>query len=244
MRLCIDEKALLIRNLAQCSLWEISVAFDTKIRGEIQNYVMAHIAKEDWHFSYFDFVDDADLATRLGEEFISARYIYKLLEGLEAKDWLLRSQIRMQVLSYASIYEAVLHHILFDNLATHPAVVRLTEFPMKKQISIPAASMAALEAHLEHDGKEIIPTYQGVGRTDETKVRFDRKAECACELGIIEEWIKDELIEFYEARNAIHIHAEIRKSLEYELDLSKRSYLRLQPFKEQILRWQTSRQPT
>lgn len=218
------------------------MTFDKKTHDAIDSYVRAHIASEDWHLSYFNFISNAALAKRLGEEFMSARYIYKLMEGLEAKEWLLRAQIRMQVLSYASIYEAVLHHILFDNLATAPEVIRLTEFPMKKQISIPEASVAALLKHLKHDGKYIIPTYEGIGRTDESKVRFDRKAECAYELGIIEEWVKDELIEFYEARNAIHIHAEIRKSLEYELDLSKRSYRRLQPFKEQIVRWQKATQ--
>jgi hypothetical protein len=218
------------------------MAFDQGIKQAVDDYAWAHINDETWHASFFDFIDDQKLATRLGEEFISARYIYKILEGLEAKDWLLRAQIRIQVLSYASIYEAAIHHILFNNLRTEAQVVSLTEFPMKKQISISAASMRVLEAHLEHDGKKIIPTYEGVGKTDETKVRFDRKAECAFQLGIITDWLRDELIEFYEARNAIHIHAEIRKSLNYELDLSRRAYFRMQPFKDQIKDWQ-QRQP-
>jgi hypothetical protein len=51
---------------------------------------------------------------------------------------------------------------------------------------------------------------------------------------LIDDWLKDEIIEFYEARNAIHIHAEIRKSLDYQLDLSKRAYRRMEPFIEQI----------
>jgi hypothetical protein len=219
------------------------VAFDTQTKETIQAYISAHLGDEAWHLSYFDFIDDSGLAKRLGEEFISTRHIYKLLEGLEATNWLLRSQIRLQVLSYASIYEAVLHHILFSNLASEPTVIALTEFPMKQILSIPTASRAALEKYLEHDGKKIIPTYEGVGKTDDSKVRFDRKAECAHTLGIIEDWLKEELIEFYEARNAIHIHAEIRKSLDYELDLSRRSYLRLQPFKEQIVSWQRERKP-
>lgn len=217
------------------------MAFDDQTKKKIDEYVSAHIADEAWHLAYFEFIDNRHLAQRLGEEFISTRYLYKLLEGLEADGWLLRSQIRLQVLSYASIYEAILHHILFDNLSAERQVIALTEFPMKKQISIPSVSLEVLEKHLEHDGKKIIPTYEGVGKTDESKVRFDRKAECAQSLGIIEDWLKDELIEFYDARNSIHIHAEIRKSLDYELDLSRRSYRRLQPFKEQILRWQSKR---
>lgn len=216
------------------------MAFDAEVQKTIKAYVAAHVADEAWHVAYFDFIGNAPLAQRLGEEFISTRYIYKLLEGLEADDWMLRSQIRLQVMSYASIYEAVLHHLLFDCLGAEPQVIALTEFSTKKQISIPPASLALLEKHLEHDGKKIIPTYEAVGKTDDTKVRFDRKAECAAALGIIEPWLMRELIEFYEARNAIHIHAEIRKSLIYQLDLSKRAYLRMQPFKEQLSTWRSA----
>ena len=97
---------------------------------------------------------------------MSARIIYKLLEGVGADEWLQRAQIRSQILSYASMYEAAIHHIIFVNLANHPQVFALTEFPMKKQISIPSRALEALKNHLEHDGKRIIPTYEGVGRTD------------------------------------------------------------------------------
>lgn len=211
------------------------MAFEQSVKNQINQYVGAHIADDTWHIAYFDFIDEPHLAKRLGEEFISARYVYKLLEGLEANDWLLRAQIRMQILSYASIFEAVIHHILFDVLKTQPQVVALTEFTTKKQISIPLASLTFLEKHLEHHGKKIIPTYETTGKTDESKVRFDKKAECAEALGLIESGLKHELIEFYEARNAIHIHAEIRKSLDYQLDLSKRAYWRMQPFKDQII---------
>jgi hypothetical protein len=53
-------------------------------------------------------------------------------------------------------------------------------------------------------------------------------------MGFIEEWLQGELVEFYEARNAIHIHAEIRKSLDYQIDLSRRAYLRMEPFRDQV----------
>ena len=210
------------------------MALDEATKTAIQKYVSAHVAGEKWHRDYFDFISDPVLSKRLGEEFISTRHIYKLLEALEADDWLLRSQVRIQIISYASIYEAALHHVLFTTFKDRPEVIALTEFPMKKMISIPAESMTALSKYLQHDDKTIIPTYEGIGKTDESKVRFDNKAECAFALGLIEDWLKDEIIEFYDARNAIHIHAEIRKSLDYQLDLSKRAYRRLQPFKDQV----------
>lgn len=210
------------------------MAFLDETKTAVEAYINGHLADWNWHKDRFDFISDSTLRDRLADEFISTRYVYKLLEGMAADAWLLRAQIRLQVLSYASIYEAVIHHILFDNLSGNPDVQALTEFKMKKEISIPASKRAVLESALEHDGKEIIPTYEGIGRTDTTKVRFDRKAECAEKLGLIESWLKDEVVEFYEARNAIHIHAEIRKSLAYQLDLSKRAYMRMEPFVDQI----------
>jgi hypothetical protein len=210
------------------------MALPSEVRAALMEYATAHIGDEKWHIDFFSFVPDQKLAKRLGDEFISTRIIYKILEGLEAEDWLHRAQIRLQILSYASIYEAAIHHILFDRLSDKPEVMALTEFPTKKKISIPRENLSILEKYLNHDGKEIIPTYEAVGRTDESKVRFDRKAECAHQLGFVEDWLRDELIEFYEARNAIHIHAEIRKSLQYQIDLSRRAYMRMQPFQEQV----------
>lgn len=210
------------------------MAFEDNTINYIKSYIEEHMADWDWHQSEFNFITDTTLRDRLADEFISARYIYKMLEGMKADDWLLQAQIRIQILSYASIYEAVIHHLLFDEFKKRSEVISLTEFNMKKVISIPATKLEQLKSALEHNGKEIIPTYEGIGRTDVTKVRFDKKAECAFNLGLIEEWLKDELIEIYEARNAIHIHAEIRKSLDYQLELSKTAYLRMRPFVDQI----------
>ena len=43
-----------------------------------------------------------------------------------------------------------------------------------------------------------------------------------------------ELIEIYSYRNGIHIIAEQRKHINYELDLSKRAYRRMRPFIDQL----------
>ncbi|WP_217359543.1 hypothetical protein [Ruegeria arenilitoris] len=200
----------------------------------LRDYVTAHLADKNWHDKQFDYISDDELATRLSEEFMSARYIYKVLRALEAGSWLRNAQVRVQVLMYASVYEAALHHVLFQELSDNPRVQQLTEYKTLKRISLPKHSMQVLEKNLSHDGKDIIPSYQDVARTDITKVRFDAKARCAAELGIINSTLCDDLIEIYEARNAIHIHAEIKKSLKYELKLAEKAYRRMKPFNEQL----------
>ncbi|MBW6391328.1 hypothetical protein [Billgrantia antri] len=98
------------------------MAFSDETRSAIDAYLEGHLADWDWHKDRFDFISDPTLRDRLADEFISTRYVYKLLEGMAADSWLLRAQIRLQVLSYASIYEAVIHHILFKDLASNPEV--------------------------------------------------------------------------------------------------------------------------
>ncbi len=43
-----------------------------------------------------------------------------------------------------------------------------------------------------------------------------------------------ELIEIYSYRNGIHIIAEQRKGINYELELSKKAYRRMRPFIHQV----------
>ncbi|HSS51578.1 MAG TPA: hypothetical protein VLX28_21750 [Thermoanaerobaculia bacterium] len=211
------------------------MSFDQGTKLAITTYIQAHLPGGAWYEQYFDFVSDADLAARLAEEFQAARAIYKIFRGLDAVDWWQRAQVRIQVLQYASIYEAVIHHVLFDRLGTTDEVRRLVEFPRLVRISVPREMQAQLDRALNHDGKVIIPTYQGTGRLDEPKVRFDEKVSCAVALDLIEQSLGDELIAIYEARNAIHLQAELRKNLRYEIDLARTAYRRLAPFRSQIV---------
>jgi hypothetical protein len=121
------------------------MTFSAEVKDAVNKYAAAHIGSLDWHVDFFAFIADDKLAKRLGEEFYSARVLYKIMTGLEAKDWMLRAQIRNQIFSYASIYEAVIHHLLFDMLSTNPRVVALTKFPTRKLISIPRKHQDVLQ---------------------------------------------------------------------------------------------------
>jgi hypothetical protein len=211
------------------------MSLDSTVKEAVYSYVKAHLPNDDWYSQYFDFITDAELRERLAEEFKAARSVYKLFRGIDAQDCLQRAQVRIQILQYASIYEAVIHHVLFDRLGTRDEVRRLVEFPRLVRISVPEHKQIALENALAHDGKVIIPTYQGTGRTDITKVRFDDKANCAVDLGLIDQDLCRDLIGIYEARNAIHLHAELRKNLSYEIDMARTAYRRLEPFRIQLV---------
>jgi len=208
--------------------------FDSDTSDAINRYINIHMADEEWHHNFFNFISDADLATRLAQEFLSARTLYKLLEGLRPDDWLLTAQVRVQVLMYASIYEATLHHLLFDRFATDARVIELLVQKTYKRFSIPAESTAAINKLLNHADKQLIAMYETTITRDETKIRFDEKAQCAADIGLINPALCAELVSIYSARNAIHLHAEIKKGQVYELELSRMAYRRMQIFRDQV----------
>jgi hypothetical protein len=197
----------------------------------IDDYVNSHLPDKKWYEEYFSFINDKNLADRLTIEFKNTRYLYKLFEGLQAKDELLLAQVRTQIILYTSIYEAVIHYIIFEYYINTKAVTDLINMPQAIPISIPKVKKEKLESLLVHASEEIIPYVMRIKKRDQSKIRFDEKCEAFFLLGLIDEELKNELIYLYNIRNAVHIHAEIRKSLAYELDMSKKAYWRFEKFK-------------
>ena len=209
------------------------MAFTEPIRKAVVEYVERDLPSDEFYERYFWFISDADLRERLEEEFRSARYIYKLLEGLTATDWLLTAQVKIQILLYASIYEAVLHHVLLQEYTASPEVVALTSYEHRKPINI----SGDIRTKIQNTYKPIGPisVYEIATRSiDERKIVFEDKAETARLLGLIDQSIKDVVCNVYSYRNAIHLHAELRRGIAYEIEVAKEAYWRLQGFCQQI----------
>ncbi|WP_026915929.1 hypothetical protein [Christiangramia portivictoriae] len=203
--------------------------FKDEIKQEIESYITNHLPEENWFENYFDFIDDQKLRIRLSEEFKAIRYIYKFFEGIQAEEWLKNAQIRIQIFYYASIYEAVIHHILFEILPDKLEVKKLFITKTYKKISV---SNELNE--LEHDGKKILTMYQKDINREITTIRFEDKVDASVKLNLINEKLGEELKDIYRLRNAIHLHAEIKKGIEYEMEMSTIAYRRMKVFKEQI----------
>src|SRR5215467_3183685 len=172
---------------------------------EVDLYARSHLAGDlSWHIAQFSFLaDDTALQQRVCEEFFSARYIYKVLEGLHLSDqWAVSAQARLQVLQYASIYEACLHHVLFEIMKDDPRVQQLGKYTALKEYAVPPNKFTSFE----HDGRQIVSCYWAESRADISKIRFDDKVDAAVDLGIITGSLGEDLKKIYEARNSIHIH--------------------------------------
>lgn len=219
------------------------MAFSKDTQSEIIEYCNNHLPNESWYEKTFDFITDLDLKNRIIREFKSVRFAYKLYEGILAKNENKVFQIRTQILSYASIYEAVIENVLTSYYKETFEYEELTHHTIPIKISIPSTKQKALENALSHDGKKIVPFFYGRKPKEKTQIRFDDKCDTACKIGLISKIIKQngeiidlpsEIKEIYSFRNGIHLIAEQRKEIEYEFELSKKAYKRLRPFIEQI----------
>ncbi len=214
-----------------------------KTQDTIYTYCNNHLPDEEWYDGEFEFIEEDKLRQRIIEEFRGIRFAYKLYEGIEAKDENLIFEIRHQIFAYATIYEAVLHNILYTYYADTTVFHALQYHQAPAKISIPPAQLALLNKALIHNGETIIPYHIQERKKEESQVRFDDKCMAAQKLGILSSFkntagenidLPAEIIEIYSYRNAIHLVAEQRKGIEYELDLSKRAYRRMRPFVDQI----------
>lgn len=219
------------------------MAFSKEIKKEIEQYCSNHLPSDSWYENEFSFVQDIRLRKRIIEEFKAVRFAYKLYEGIEATEENLLFEVRNQILSYASIYEVVIETVLntyysntfeFDSLMHHVIPVKIT---------IPKTKQKKLQDTLSHDNKEIVPFYYDRKKREATQIRFDEKCKTAERIGLIHKFtdnagneidLPSEIIEIYSYRNGIHIIAEQRKAINYELDLSKKAYRRMRPFIDQI----------
>ncbi|MEE1034000.1 MAG: hypothetical protein U0L06_05490, partial [Agathobacter sp.] len=186
---------------------------------------------------------DIELKKRIIAEFKAIRFAYKLYEGIEASDENLMFEVRNQILAYASIYEAVIENVLntyYSNTDEFDSLIHHT-IPIK--VSIPQNKQNILQDILSHDGKEIVPFYYARKEKEKPQIRFDDKCRTAEKIGLIHKFfntdgeevdLPSEIIEIYSYRNGIHIIAEKRKGINYELELSRKAYRRMRPFIDQL----------
>lgn len=219
------------------------MAFSKEIKNEIETYCNNHLASNEWYENEFCFIQDYELKNRIIAEFKAIRFAYKLYEGIEATDENLMFEVRNQIFAYASIYEAVIENVLGTYYSDTEEFEALMHHIIPVKISIPQNKLNELQNTLMHDNKTIVPFYYAKKKKEKPQVRFDDKCRAAEKLGLIHKYVNSEsmevdlpseLIEIYSYRNGIHIIVEQRKGINYELDLSKKAYRRMQPFIDQL----------
>lgn len=219
------------------------MAFSETLKNTIYDYCNSHLADDSWYNEEFEFIEDTAIRKRLVEEFKGIRFAYKLYEGLEATDENLIFEVRHQILAYASIYEAVIQYVLYSYYQNTLEFHNMQYHTVPTRMSFSEKQMEDVKRILSKPDENLMIYHLQERKKDETQVRFDDKCKTAEALGLLKKFVNDhgdtinlpaEIIEIYGYRNAIHLVAEQRKGIQYELDLSKTAYRRMRPFIDQI----------
>lgn len=208
------------------------MAFTSETSEYIYKYCNSDLPRDEWYKeNFFPFIKDKDekIWNRLVTEHKNARTIYKIFEGLQAKDELLLAQIKTQVIMYVSIQEEVINYILFKLYdETNPVVYELIHREILTKIYIPRTSIEKLKKELNHDNKAIIPCYNKLKRVRKTTIKYEDKVKALAKLDLIDDDFTNDLIKLYEFRNTVHLEAEMKKKFDYNLEMGKLAFRRVE----------------
>lgn len=182
-----------------------------------------------WHVDQFSSISDLELRKRLGRAFYSARYIGKLMEALRASGDEIHPFVKFQIMQYASIYEAVISHLLWTKYETHPEVVVMETHKTYKKVHA-LSNMTGIT----YGEEQLFTCVQRDEKTRRTSIAFRDKVDCAVRIGFVEAAYADDIKRIYQLRNLAHIETEAEKRVEVELAQAKQSYWRIKPFLEKI----------
>ena len=212
------------------------MSLEKTLRDQIHLYCSKDLPGDlNWHIQQFVFIDDIELRERLGRAFYAARYMSKLMEALYVQDNELHSFIKFQVMQYASIYEAVITHLLWNKFKDHKEVVALQTHKANK----PICALANLTT-IKYGDEQIYTCVYKDEKTPKNSIPFSDKVDCCVRIGFIDVAYAEDIKNIYTLRNLAHIETEAKKQIELEIKHAKLGYWRMQPFLDTIVNFLTS----
>jgi hypothetical protein len=168
----------------------------------IDNPTKTHTHPIDWFKDYFDFIGDTALKTHLAEAYYQARFIYKIMQGLQLTSFKRNAFVKFQIQQYASIYEALLDFIL-EKYNKEDIKEKLKEVEYKP-ISVFASNV---ECNVDENGQKekVFTCRKSAKKINLKNTRIDKRTEIAASLGIISQTTKQSFDNLYDLRNNIHL---------------------------------------
>jgi hypothetical protein len=203
------------------------IPLDPSLVYTISEYYHRDIGTYSSYLQRFDFIGDQDLRERLAQEFYVARYAAKLQEALafDKNSFELLGHLKLQIIQYAGIYEAVISYLLLNKLATHPSVQKLG-----KRIEYKKVNALAGSTQIQHNGEEVFLCRQASLQEPWVYVRFEDKLKAAKEIGFLTDSIATTILETYKLLHSVHIEKAVRDEIEFEMEQCKQAYLVMQDF--------------
>lgn len=190
-----------------------------------------HTHEIDWFKDYFNFIDDASLKIHLAEAYYQARFLYKIMQGLQLTSFKKTSIIKFQIQQYASIYEALIDYTL-EKFHKDEVKEQLKETEFKI-VNVLSSNSSII---MTFDGKqETVYTCKKTTRNVPLKkTRIDKRTELAKSFGIISDTIKIEFDGLYDLRNNIHILKAATADYRPKIEEATKAFQLMEPIQSSI----------
>lgn len=189
----------------------------------VNKYCEAYNERLDYVSNLFDFVADARLRDELVVAYRSARYIYKLGQGLACTGTELHAHTKFQITQYASIYEAVIGYMIENTYKEHASVKGM----LNEIVYVPSDYSKNIKFY-DKEGAEL--KLCRVKSETKSQVRFDNKVDVCVEIGFMHVSIASDIKRFYKLRNGIHLSNAIKNIITYDIEQAQLAYRRIRPF--------------
>jgi hypothetical protein len=199
----------------------------TEIIGELTTYIDRDLPQGlIWYIEQFSFIEDRKLKEYLANEFYTARYIYKLMEALNVKARDLNAHVKFQIIQYASIFESVICYLLWNKYKDHEAVQKI-----QYHLEYHPVQALSKKSRIFFDDEEVyICRLKKDVKTPEYSIKFDDKVNAAVEIGFLKSDLAEDIKQIYKLRNNVHTSKAAKAQFTFELEQSKKAYLRMEPF--------------
>lgn len=204
---------------------------DPSLIRTISDYYHRDIGTYSSYLQQFNFIDNQTLRERLAQEFYIARYAAKLQEALDFdhNSFELLGHLKLQIIQYAGIYEAVISHLLLDKFPTHSTVKKLgTRIEYRK------VNALADSTNIQHNGEQVFLCRQANVQEPWVYVRFEDKLNAAKEIGFLDEADASIILEIYKLRHSVHIEKAVKDEIVFEMKQCKQAYFTMQNFTNKI----------
>jgi len=147
------------------------------------------------------------------------------MEALAVTGQELHAHLKLQIIQYASIYEACINYLLTEQFKNHPAVLAIKTHRALKEVS----ALSKLSSISYANEKALVCIYKDT-KTPWTSIAFDDKINASIAIGFIKPKLGQEILDIYKMRNTVHIDAAAKRQLSFQVTEGVLAYRRMRPF--------------
>lgn len=215
----------------------------------VREYVLKHVVPKtinprpsddmEWFIKKFSFLPNEALRAHLAQAWWQARFVGRLQEALSFSAKINQTFIKVQIVLYASIFEAVVDCIL-ESKKSHPDVEGLFHGVKLKE----RATAFAKSTKLSYQGIELVPAEKCKFERPLQDSSFPVRLKAATEIGVVKHEHTALILSIYGNRNNIHIGRAAASNFEPDPNESSQAYKTMFDFLEHAASWWQRSHPT